>query len=431
MSIAHHVVGSGPRTVLLTHGWFGSAAGWGPFVDYLDRDAARWVFTDVRGFGDRRGEQGDQSLEESARDLLAVADELGADRFTLVGHSMGGAVVQRALSLAPDRVEAIVGISPVGALPTPFDDAGRGLFWGAAESRDNRFGIIDFTTGNRNTPLFVNRIVDWSLAHSDVDAFARVLDAGPAPTSPTRCAAASCPSSSPWASTTRRSGSRPSPRPGCRSIRTRGSRWWPTPGTTRCSRHPCTSRPSSTASSPSCRRTERAVAADLRALTASLHDPSTYVDDVPYAVLADLRREHGIVRVEEPEQAGWPEGPGLLARAPARRRGAGAARPGHVLLLAGRDPDPRPRHRPRLGAPDDAEHGPAGHSRLRRMLSRSFTPRAVAALEANRAATRGAIVDRMIAGPREADATSPRTSRPTCRCSRWPTCWACRPRTAG
>jgi pimeloyl-ACP methyl ester carboxylesterase len=177
MSIAHHVVGSGPRTVLLTHGWFGSADGWGPFVDDLDGETARWVFTDVRGFGQRRGEQGDQSLEESARDLLAVADELGADRFTLVGHSMGGAVVQRALSLAPERVEAMVGISPVGALPTPFDEAGRGLFWGAAESRDNRFGIIDFTTGNRNTPLFVNRIVDWSLAHSDVDAFARVLDA--------------------------------------------------------------------------------------------------------------------------------------------------------------------------------------------------------------------------------------------------------------
>lgn len=177
MSIAHHVVGSGPRTVLLTHGWFGSADGWGPFVDDLDRDAARWVFTDVRGFGQRRGEQGDQSLDESARDLLAVADELGAERFTLVGHSMGGAVVQRALALAPDRVEALVGITPVGAMPTPFDDAGRGLFWGAAESRDNRFGIIDFTTGNRNTPLFVNRIVDWSLEHSDVDAFARVLDA--------------------------------------------------------------------------------------------------------------------------------------------------------------------------------------------------------------------------------------------------------------
>jgi pimeloyl-ACP methyl ester carboxylesterase len=177
MSIAHHVVGSGPRHVLLTHGWFGSATGWGPFVDYLDGEAFTWVFTDVRGYGNRRGEQGDQSLEETARDLLAVADEVGARTFSLVGHSMGGAVIQKVLALAPDRVEALVGISPVGSMPTPFDDAGRGLFWGAAENRDNRYGIIDFTTGNRNSPAFVNSLVDWSLEHSDVDAFARVLDA--------------------------------------------------------------------------------------------------------------------------------------------------------------------------------------------------------------------------------------------------------------
>lgn len=177
MSIAHHVIGSGPRTVLLTHGWFGSAGGWGPFVDSLDLTAARWVFTDVRGFGARRGEDGDQSLEESAGDLLAVADEVGADRFAMVGHSMGGAVIQKVLALAPERVAGLIGVTPVGAMPTPFDEAGRGLFWGAAESRDHRYGIIDFTTGNRNTPVFVNAVVDWSLEHSDVNAFARALDA--------------------------------------------------------------------------------------------------------------------------------------------------------------------------------------------------------------------------------------------------------------
>ena len=48
--------------------------------------------------------------------------------------------------------------------------------------------------------------------------------------------------------------------------------------------------------------------ADLRALTASLHDPSTYVDDVPYDVLAGLRREHGVVRVEEPALPAGPRG---------------------------------------------------------------------------------------------------------------------------
>jgi len=148
------------------------------------------------------------------------------------------------------------------------------------------------------------------------------------------------------------------------------------------------------------------VAADLRALTASLHDPSTYVDDVPYAVLADLRREHGIVRVEEPEQAGWPEGPGywlVLRHADVTR----------VL----RDPATFSSHLGGTQIRDPASDGdlayvrrmmlnmdPPEHSRLRRMLARSFTPRAVAALEDQIGGHARAIVDRMLAGPHEVDA---------------------------
>ncbi|EWT01433.1 alpha/beta hydrolase [Intrasporangium oryzae NRRL B-24470] len=177
MSIEHHIVGSGPRTIFLTHGWFGSSDGWGPFVDYLDPDAFRWVFTDVRGYGARMGEEGDQSLGETARDLLALADELGVDRFTIVGHSMGGSAAQKVLALAPDRVEAIVAITPVGSMPTPFDDEGRALFWGAPEHRDNRIGIIDLLTGHRDTPRFLSTIADWSLAHSTVAAYAGALEA--------------------------------------------------------------------------------------------------------------------------------------------------------------------------------------------------------------------------------------------------------------
>jgi cytochrome P450 len=146
--------------------------------------------------------------------------------------------------------------------------------------------------------------------------------------------------------------------------------------------------------------------ADLAAVTALLHDPSTYVDGVPYAVLADLRREHGIVRVEEPEQAGWPEGPGywlVLRHADVTR----------VL----RDPRTFSSH---LGGtqirdpatPADLAYvrrmmlnmDPPEHSRIRRMLARSFTPRSVAALEDQIEGHARRIVDRMLSGPREVDA---------------------------
>lgn len=175
MSIPHRTVGHGPKTVFLLHGWFGSAHGWGSFPDYLDPDLATWVFTDNRGYGARLDEAGEFTLDEVADDVLALADELGAQTFSLVGHSMGGAEVLRVLAKAPQRVERLVGITPVGAQPVALDEAGRDLFFGAPDDRDKRYGIIDFTTGNRLTPAFVNAVVDSSLAHSSVEGFRGAL----------------------------------------------------------------------------------------------------------------------------------------------------------------------------------------------------------------------------------------------------------------
>jgi pimeloyl-ACP methyl ester carboxylesterase len=181
MSIPHRVVGSGPRTVFVSHGWFGSSEGWGLFPEYLDQEAFTYVFTDVRGYGGRKDEAGDQSVDEIAGDILALADELGVQRFSLIGHSMSGTFVQAVLVKAPDRVEALVGIAPVSCTPFPFDDAGRELFWGAPDNRANRYGIIDFTTGNRNTGVWVDKMVDFSLATSTRDAFANVLESWASP----------------------------------------------------------------------------------------------------------------------------------------------------------------------------------------------------------------------------------------------------------
>jgi pimeloyl-ACP methyl ester carboxylesterase len=82
----------------------------------------RYVFMNYRGYGERIDVTGDYTVEEIARDALTLADELGVDKFSVVGHSMGGSAAQRVLSLAPDRVTKMVGISPVPASGVPFDD---------------------------------------------------------------------------------------------------------------------------------------------------------------------------------------------------------------------------------------------------------------------------------------------------------------------
>lgn len=177
MADTYRSLGSGPRTVLCLHGWFGSSTGWGEdFCSVLDTDAFRYVFVNYRGYGERRDEAGEHTVEEIARDVLALADELGAERFSLVGHSMGGSAAQRVLSLAPDRVERLVGISPVPASGVPFDEESWGLFSGAAQDDGNRAAIVDFTTGNRLSSRWVQSVVQHSVDRSTREAFGAYLE---------------------------------------------------------------------------------------------------------------------------------------------------------------------------------------------------------------------------------------------------------------
>lgn len=178
MSIPELVVGEGPTKVIALHGWFGSAGGgWGGYPDLVDPAAYSVAFLDYRGYGARQDVAGPYTLETISQDTLALADQLGWDRFTLLGHSMGGVAIQRVYADAPDRVDALIGVSPVHSTPFPWDDDSWALFDGAAQQDGNRFGIIDFTTGNRNTATWVNRMVASSVAGSTREAFGSYLAA--------------------------------------------------------------------------------------------------------------------------------------------------------------------------------------------------------------------------------------------------------------
>lgn len=170
-------VGSGEHIVIALHGWFGSSGAWTAFESHLDRERFTYVFPDYRGYGDRRGESGEYSIAEAAADVLRLADELGADRFSLIGHSMGGSVMQYVYAEAPERVRAMVGISPVPASGVSLDEQSRQLFAGAADSADNRRAIVDFTTGNRLTGTWLDAIVRHSLEAADRDAVAAYFEA--------------------------------------------------------------------------------------------------------------------------------------------------------------------------------------------------------------------------------------------------------------
>ena len=175
MPSSYVTVGSGAHHVLALHGWFGSARGWGTLPDYLDGSAYTYVFMDLRGYGSRREVAGEFTMAEAASDAVALADELGWERFSMIGHSMSGQAIQHVLLRFPGRVRRLVALNPIPATGIRFDDEGWALFSGAAESREYRSVIITITTGNRLPSAFVDQIVQHSVDNSTPEAVAAYL----------------------------------------------------------------------------------------------------------------------------------------------------------------------------------------------------------------------------------------------------------------
>ena len=175
MPNTHLLIGHGPHRVIALHGWFGHAHGWGPFTQHLSGRDFSYAFMDQRGYGGMRGSGGPYTVEQIAQDVLALADHLGWERFSLIGHSMGGSAVQQVLVAAPERVRALVAMTPVPATGAPMDDQGWQLFSAAGSDPQARRAIIDFTTGNRLTGTWLDAMVASTQANSDSEAVAAYL----------------------------------------------------------------------------------------------------------------------------------------------------------------------------------------------------------------------------------------------------------------
>ncbi|WP_405861321.1 alpha/beta hydrolase [Streptomyces sp. NBC_00090] len=130
-----------------SHSTTGSATGRGHLRPYLDGSAFSYAFLDCRGYGEAMDTPGTYTMEEVTADVLAVADDLGWNTFSVIGHSMGGKAAQLMLLDAPSRVRSIVGISPAPASGFPLEGEMWELFVGAVEDSGNRRTIFDVTTG--------------------------------------------------------------------------------------------------------------------------------------------------------------------------------------------------------------------------------------------------------------------------------------------
>ncbi|GGP54875.1 alpha/beta fold hydrolase [Streptomyces melanogenes] len=174
--VPHDVLGSGPARAILLHNWFGDRSSFDPMREHLDGEAFSYAFLDCRGYGEAIDADGAFTMEEVAGDALAVADRLGWESFSVVGHSMGGKAAQLMLLDAPSRIRSVIGLSAVPASGFPLEGEMWELFAGAAENPANRRAIVDNTTGGLRDDAWLDALVGRSVERSSAAAFRAYLD---------------------------------------------------------------------------------------------------------------------------------------------------------------------------------------------------------------------------------------------------------------
>ncbi|KIU51427.1 MULTISPECIES: alpha/beta hydrolase [Bradyrhizobium] len=105
---AFHVARTGSgRPLLLLHGWPEFWLTWKPVMARL-ADRYSLIAPDLRGFGDSDKPHGPYGPDQHTDDILALLDALGIDQAGVVGHDVGGAVMQPLARKAPERIAGLM-----------------------------------------------------------------------------------------------------------------------------------------------------------------------------------------------------------------------------------------------------------------------------------------------------------------------------------
>jgi 3-oxoadipate enol-lactonase/4-carboxymuconolactone decarboxylase len=104
--------------LILSHSLGQDHGQWDPQIPDLARHF-RVLRYDIRGHGATDVPAGDASIERLSRDVLAIADSLGIDKFTFCGLSIGGMIGQWLAGSAPERLTHAVLANTSSHFPDP------------------------------------------------------------------------------------------------------------------------------------------------------------------------------------------------------------------------------------------------------------------------------------------------------------------------
>ena len=160
--LSYKRIGKGYPLVLV-HGYLGGQDMW-QFQEDL-KDNFELIMPSLAGYGESSKMTAPSTIRENATQVFELLDYLKIDTFNLLGHSMGGMIVQEMAALSPERINKLIcfGTGSIGVLPNRFETI--------AESRRKikEIGLSETR---------INIAKTWFVDHQVGDGYKLCLDEG-------------------------------------------------------------------------------------------------------------------------------------------------------------------------------------------------------------------------------------------------------------
>mgnify|MGYP003956091255 CR=1 FL=1 len=139
--------------LVLVHGFLGSSAIWSPQKEFLSKHY-RVIAPALPGFGESSKIKSLDSINAMAKTLLKILNTKNIKKFNLMGHSMGGMIVQEMASISGEKINKLIcyATGAIGNIPgrfEPIDESRKKLKEDGIEKTSNRISKKWFVEGDK------------------------------------------------------------------------------------------------------------------------------------------------------------------------------------------------------------------------------------------------------------------------------------------
>ncbi len=145
--------------LVLVHGFLGSSAMWSPQKEFLSK-YYRIITPALPGFGESSKIKSLDSINAMAKKVLEILNKKQINKFNLMGHSMGGMIVQEMAKISGEKINKLIcyATGAIGDIPGRFetiDVSRKKLKENGIEVTSNRISKKWFVEGDKSKYFYL------------------------------------------------------------------------------------------------------------------------------------------------------------------------------------------------------------------------------------------------------------------------------------